>query len=223
MKKNTTAVVKASQNYVSVSLPGEQMDRATRVNYFHRVGQQGATIALEAAFRCGMELFKAKLEHVGTFEQWIEENCDFGRVTAYKYLSLLQKAISADDLPRLANGSEKARKSAIAEILSQSDSKTVTELFCEYGVMKKTPSNLGGKREGAGRKRKDAKELAEAAEQAAKTPELLKAELEGMMTDLYRFAELERSFEYLDRTTVEETVRTLDKITKRARLALTNM
>lgn len=192
-------IAKKTEFLVTAQPPSEHMERAAKINYYHNVGQQGAALALEAAFRCGMELFQSKLEHPGTFERWIEENCEFGRAMAYRYLALVQKALSADDLPRISNGSEKAKKSAIAEILSTSDSKTVTELFCEYGVMTKTKSNLGGKREGAGRKSKEEKaKAALAAQAAAQDGELAAKTVEGMISELYRVLVIEDTIGDLD-------------------------
>lgn len=214
-------IAKKTEFLVTAQPPSEHMERAAKINYYHNVGQQGAALALEAAFRCGMELFQSKLEHPGTFERWIEENCEFGRRTAYNYLSLVQKALSADDLPRISNGSEKAKKSAIAEILSSSDSKTVTELFCEYGVMTKTKSNLGGKREGAGRKSKEEKaKLALAAQAAAQDGELTKLDLMSRVSDLYDVCVLKGQLGELEAEDVTSIKETLTRILSKCDLIL---
>lgn len=214
-------IAKKTEFLVTAQPPSEHMERAAKINYYHNVGQQGAALALEAAFRCGMELFQSKLEHPGTFERWIEENCEFGRRTAYNYLSLVQKALSADDLPRISNGSEKAKKSAIAEILSSSDSKTVTDLFCEYGVMTKTKSNLGGKREGAGRKSKEEKaKLALAAQAAAQDGELTKLDLMSRVSDLYDVCVLKGQLGELEAEDVTSIKETLTRILSKCDLIL---
>jgi len=213
------AITKKNETYITVTPVGEHMERAAKVNYYHNVGRQCAALALEAAFRCGMELFQAKIEHAGTLEQWIEENCEFGRAMAYRYLSLVQKAIGADDLPKLANGSEKQRKSAIAEILSESDSKSVTELFCEYGVMKKTPSNLGGKRDGAGRPKKDnAEELAKAAD--AISQGLNRDVILETVSQLYVLTVTNDGFGDLETEALRNEIEMLEKMTARAKTIL---
>lgn len=219
--KMTKSVAKFSTRLITITPVGDHMDSSSKINYYHEVSKQGAGLAIEAALRCGIELFKAKLEHVGTFEQWIEENCEFGRAMAYRYLQLVQKAVGADDLPKLADGSEKQRTSAIAEILADSDSKTVTEIFCEYGCLKKTASNLGGKREGAGRKPKDDQDLADAAEKISMSAELNKVALDGIITNLYRVGVAEGGFGSLGTdalkvvvTALKDTVRKAEEILK---------
>lgn len=160
--KNAVVKAKGKKKYlVSAEPPAAGMEAAARINHWHEVAKQSSEMAIAAALNAGLELFKAKLEHPVNFVQWIESNCDFGKSTAYRYLSLIQQAISADKLPKIANGSDKMRQDAIAEYAVETDSKSLTELYCDLGIIKKTPSKMGGKREGAGRKRKDDKVAAE--------------------------------------------------------------
>ena len=154
--KNAITKPKGNKKYlVSAEPPAAGMEAAARINHWHEVAKQSSEMAIAAALNAGLELFKAKIDHPGTFEKWIEANCDFGRRTAYNYLKLVQQAISADELPKIANGSDKMREAAIEEYAAETDSKSLTELYCDLGIIKKTPSKMGGKREGAGRKRKD--------------------------------------------------------------------
>jgi hypothetical protein len=144
-------------------------------------------MAIAAALNAGLELFRAKLDHPGTFEKWIEANCEFGRPTAYRYLALVQQALSADDLPKLANGSDRQRDAAVRQFAANTDSKTLTDLYCDFGIIKKTPSKMGGYREGAGRKKKDAaaEERADL-DAAANSPALLIAAIREPISAVYK-------------------------------------
>lgn len=154
--KNAIVKAKGKKQYlVSAEPPAPGMEAAARINHWHEVAKQSSEMAVAAAINAGIELFKAKIDHPGNFVQWIDSNCTFGKATAYRYLNLVSQAISADELPKLANGSDKERQAAVEEYAAETDSKSLTELYCELGIIKKTPSKMGGKRDGAGRKRKD--------------------------------------------------------------------
>ena len=159
-KKTTTAVARAAakkpQYLVHADPPAANMEAAARINHWHSITKQAGQMAIAAALHAGMELFQAKLAHPGTFEQWIEANCDFSRITAYRYLTLVQQALGADDLPKLADSSAKKRDAAIEEFSTQTDAQTLTELYADFGIVRKAPSKMGGKREGAGRPKKNA-------------------------------------------------------------------
>ena len=160
--KNALVKAKGKKQYlVSAEPPAAGMEAAARINHWHEVAKQSSEMAIAAALNAGLELFKAKIDHPGNFVQWIESNREFGKSTAYKYLSLIQQAISVDELPKIANGSDKMRQAAIEEYAAETDSKSLTELYCDLGIIKKTPSKMGGKRDGAGRKRKDGEVAAE--------------------------------------------------------------
>lgn len=212
---------------INLKTPSASLDSTGKIMFYHTLTMEAGKVSIAAALMTALELYKAKLDHPGTFIQWCESNLRHGDIkmsqtTVTKYLAVLHKTIGKGfNVDDLAHDTEKCKLEAVSAFTKYTNYQSLYQLYHGEEIVK--ASNLGGSGRGQGRKRKDAKELAEAAEAAAKTPELLKAELEGMMTELYRFAELERSFEYLDRKTVEETVKTLDKITKRARLALTNM
>ena len=174
------------------------MEAAARINHWHEVAKQSSEMAIAAALNAGLELFKAKIDHPGNFVQWIESNCDFGKATAYRYLTLIQQAISADKLPKIANGSDKMRQAAIEEYAAETDSKSLTELYCDLGIIKKTPSKMGGKREGAGRKRKEEQHdiQAEAAE-IMQSPTLADGEADDLMQKLHQF-DLRGAFELIE-------------------------
>ena len=216
--KNAIIKAKGKKKYlVSAEPPAAGMEAAARINHWHEVAKQSSEMAIAAALNAGLELFKAKIEHPGTFENWIEANCNFGRRTAYNYLKLVQQAISADELPKIANGSYNMRAAAIEEYAAETDSKSLTELYCELGIVKKTPSKMGGKRDGAGRKRKDeAEELDEVSKSAA----LLAAAIKGPMESVWKLHQERDVFERIDDETLGQVAGMLNELCKAATAAL---
>ena len=220
--KNAVVKAKGKKKYlVNAEPPAAGMEAAARINHWHEVAKQSSEMAIAAALNAGLELFKAKIDHPGTFEKWIEANCNFGRSTAYNYLKLIQQAISADELPKIANGSDKMRQAAIEEYAAETDSKSLTELYCDLGIIKKTPTNMGGKREGAGRKRKDAaEEIGEDLDAAANASGLLAAAIKGPIEALWQLYKERDVFNRIDDETLGQAAGLLDELCKAATKAL---
>ena len=220
--KNAVVKAKSKKQYlVSAEPPAAGMEAAPRINHWHEVAKQSSEMAIAAALNAGLELFKAKIDHPGTFEKWLEANCDFGRRTAYNYLKLIQQAISADELPKIANGSDKMRQAAIEEYAAETDSKSLTELYCDLGIIKKTPSKMGGKRDGAGRKRKDeAEEVGEALDEAVNSSGLLAAAIRGPIETLWQLYKERDVFNRIDDETLGPAAGLLDELCKAATKAL---
>ncbi len=220
--KNAIVKAKGKKQYlVSAEPPAAGMEAAARINHWHEVAKQSSEMAIAAALNAGLELFKAKVDHPGNFVQWIESNCDFGKTTAYRYLTLVQQAISADELPKIANGSDKMRHAAIEEYAAETDSKSLTELYCDLGIIKKTPTNMGGKREGAGRKRKDdAEEIGEALDEAVNSSGLLVAAIKGPIETLWQLYKERDVFNRIDDETLGQAAGLLDELCKAATKAL---
>lgn len=220
--KNAVVKAKGKKKYlVSAEPPAAGMEAAARINHWHEVAKQSSEMAIAAALNAGLELFKAKIDHPGTFEKWIEANCNFGRSTAYNYLKFVQQAMPADKLPKIANGSDKMRQAAIEEYAAETDSKSLTELYCDLGIIKKTPSKMGGKREGAGRKRKDdAEEIGEALDEAANSSALLSAAIKGPVAEVWRLHQEKDVFSRIDDEILGEVVGLLNELCKAATKAL---
>lgn len=220
--KNAGVKAKGKKKYlVNAEPPAAGMEAAARINHWHEVAKQSSEMAIAAALNAGLELFKAKVDHPGTFEKWIEANCDFSRRTAYNYLKLIQQAISADELPKIANGSDKMRQAAIEEYAAETDSKSLTELYCDLGIIKKTPSKMGGKREGAGRKRKDeAEEIGEDLDAAVNASGLLSAAIKGPIETLWQLYKERDVFSRIDDETLGQAAGLLNELCKAATKAL---
>lgn len=144
----------ASAALVAMPEPGEALDRAGRANFFHRLSREAGMVSIRAALAAGMELLQAKEELAGGFVEWVKHKCDFGSATAYRYIALVQKTLPEQSLPKLLSGSDAEREAAIERTAAGTDSRTLTELYDDLGIVRKTPSNLGGARPGAGRKPK---------------------------------------------------------------------
>lgn len=210
------AIAKQAPRIIDIIQPGDQMDRAGRINYFHTLSKQAGEVSIKAALWAGLELFKAKLEHAGTFEVWLEQNVNFNRSTAYRYLSLLQQSVGSEaDLTQVAEFGTKKRQMLVDQYANRVESKNMTEMMIDYGIIKKTKSNLGGRREGAGRKRKNADELAAQAESIANSGELANTELTGKVSDLYRAAIVEGGFGCLETADLKSILTTLSDISRK--------
>lgn len=59
--------------------------------------------------------------------------------------------LSESSLPALLEGSASDREAAIEAAASSTDSRTLTDLYESLGIVKRTPSTMGGARPGAGR------------------------------------------------------------------------
>ena len=170
--------------------PSPQLDAAGRINYYHELSKQAGVFAIKAALAAGLELVKVQLANPGKmFDEWIDANCSFGRRTAFRYMATLKQTIGASmELGRLVNGSDDDRRSAIDAFAASTDSKSLTELYADLGIVHKTKSNLGGRREGAGRPRKlTAEEMQAQADALAKDPETAWDELKSLMDQLDAF------------------------------------
>lgn len=136
---------------VAMPEPAGTLDRAGRVNFFHRLSREAGVVSIRAALAAGLELLAAKEELSGGFQKWVQAKCSFGVTTAYKYMATVQRSLPEAALPKLLSDSDAARERKIEEVASSTDSRTLTELYDDLGIVRKTPSNLGGARPGAGR------------------------------------------------------------------------
>lgn len=214
-------LVKKTDTLLTIVPAGAEMDAAARINHFHRLSIQAGEVAVKAALEVGMALFQEKILRGGTFQAWVEQNCEFSRATAYRYLELLQKSIGTkNDLAKLADGSAKTREETIEEYASTVESKTLSELMCDYGIITKSKSKLGGKREGAGRPRKIDPESAAGAAEAAENKGFASESAKELTVQLYTQGVVNQGFEAMDRETLKSVVTTLKQTLKEAETIL---
>ena len=187
--KNQVAT-RNTQILVEAIPPSPQLDAAGRINYYHELSKQASVFSVKAALAVGLELVRVQLANPGKlFDEWIDANCSFSRRTAFHYMATLKQTIGASmELGRLVNGSDDDRRSAIDAFAASTDSKSLTELYADLGIVHKTKSNLGGRREGAGRPRKlTAEEMQAQADALAKDPETAWNELKSLIDQLDAF------------------------------------
>ena len=95
------------------------------------------------------------------------------------------------------------------------ESKGLTELYVDLGIVKKSKSNLGGKREGAGRPRKQsAEELAKQAEEVAK--HAAGVETLDLAAKLYNAAVLQGGLGELEDDQLKSVCETAEQIASKA-------
>ena len=156
-KKNAIVLKKNDNIIVSVEPPNEQMDLGKQINYFQEIVKQSASIGCTAAVINGVLLVKAQIEHPKTFIDWLDANTAVSQSCCYNYINAAKRTMGTQIVEELAQRGtmEIAEKVQQAMVKLRLESKPLTELYCDVGIIKKTPSNMGGKREGAGRKRKE--------------------------------------------------------------------
>lgn len=204
------AIVKKNTMLINIVAPGAEMDAAARINHFHKISMQAGEVAIKAALEVGMSLFQEKVRRQGTFVNWVEQNCDFSKATAYRYLNLLQQSIgSQNDLMRLSDMSAKKREATIDEFASTVESKTLSELMCDYGIITKSKSNLGGKREGAGRKRKEELSSAAGAAEAAENAGFAAQNALELVGKVYEAGVIRQGFEAMDKPILKNAIESL--------------
>jgi predicted DNA-binding protein (UPF0251 family) len=138
---------------VNLPDPDAALDRAGRVAFYHGLACSAARVSVMAAIAAGVELIRAKAEaEHGMFQSWVEKNCEFGRSTAYKYMSLAE-GVLGDRLPALVEANSRAPAVALIEAhASDTEARSLTELYADMGIVRRT-AGLGGRRPGAGRPR----------------------------------------------------------------------
>lgn len=156
-KKHEITLKKNNSVLITVEPPNEQMDLGKQINYFQEIVKQSASIGCTAAVINGVLLVKAQIEHPKTFQDWLAANTAVSQSCSYNYINAAKRTMGTQIVEELAKRGtmEIAEKVQQAMVKLRLESKPLTELYCEVGIIKKTPSNMGGKREGAGRKRKE--------------------------------------------------------------------
>ena len=211
-KKNEIVLKKNNDILVTVEPPDENMDLGRQINYFQEIVKQSASIGCTAAVINGVLLVKAQQSHPNSFEEWLEANTAVSRSTSYNYMAAAKKTLGTGIVDELAmHGTlEIAEKVQQAMVKLQLESKPLTELYCDVGIVKRTASRMGGKREGAGRKRKD--DLAAEAERQA--AELGAEAVKKLAGDIYNVAVIQGGLGNCADTVLAEVVSTLKAIVR---------
>lgn len=215
MKKSEIVLKKGRDFIVTVEPPDANMELGKQINYFQEVVKQSASIGCTAAIINGVLIAKAQVEHPQTFQDWIVANTAVSLRTSYNYINAAKRTLGSGIVEELA----KKGTVEIAESVTQAmmklklESKPLTELYCDVGIIKRTPSKMGGRREGAGRPRKDAQEeLARQADQLAN--QMSGDEIYQKTSDLFKASVIEGGFGTLSTDRLRGIVETMKQIVK---------
>lgn len=217
MSKKNAIVKKTDEKYlVTVVPPSEEMDLGKKINYFQDVIKQSFAISGMAAVINGVLLSKAKIEHPQTFVTWLEANTCVSQSTCYNYITVATKTLGNPLVEELAKKGTNEIQSGVQVAMAKLkiESKPLSELYCEVGIMKKTPSRMGGRREGAGRPRKD--EMREAVQGAITDPARCFEEVDGHLTSLYEICVTKNGFGVMSRENLKKCINTLKLLLTKA-------
>ena len=145
--------------------------RADKIVEYHKAASTAAAYTAIYAVLCGLELLaaRAQVRH-GNWDAWVEDNCPFNRVSAWRYMQAAER--KAKDLPNVYGRKhlldtpphmlpDKDRTELIEAVTDAVDEQSWTELQLELGL--RTPEKPKcGAREGAGRPTKTELEKAQA-------------------------------------------------------------
>ena len=219
MSKKTEIVLKKTGSVlVTVEPPNAEMDLGKQIDYFQEIVKQSASIGCTAAVINGVLLVKAQIQHPKTFQDWIVANTAVSLRTSYNYINAAKRTMGTQIVEELAQRGtmEIADKVQQAMVKLRLESKPLTELYCDVGIVKRTPSNMGGRREGAGRKRKDsAEELANQAEDIANA--LTAEATRDSVAKLYNLGIVQGGFGEMNDTDLKDAIDALESVLKKAK------
>ena len=114
-------------------------------------------------------------------------------------MAAFARSIGTRNDVKVLTATAKEREEMIETCAAEMDSRSVSEMYVELGVVKKTPSNLGGRREGAGRPRKMTEdELRAQAAALATDPKVAEAEWQDLAAKAVAFALNRDGFALMD-------------------------
>ncbi|MBQ6137531.1 MAG: DUF3102 domain-containing protein, partial [Kiritimatiellae bacterium] len=200
MKKNKNSVVVAEPVVVEPLPVFEQCssnDAAERVRFHLDEAKKHGRSAIAHIIEAGRELaLQKQLLGYGQWKNWCEGNLNVSLDTADRYIATFQKTIGVQRAQQQIPLEKKILKKELEAATVGMEEKTVRQAMIEIGVIKQH-SAWGGKRDGAGRKAKDA-----AADEAAALDEIkdTPAVLWGLCRDpLHKLNDLERERHFIDR------------------------
>lgn len=202
MKKNKNSVV-VTEPVVVEPLPVfeecRSRDAAERVRFHLSQARVAGRVALAHIIEAGRELaLQKQLLGYGQWKTWCEGNLSVSLDTADRYIATFQKTIGAARLEQGVALDKKILKKELEAATVGMEEKTVRQAMIEIGVIK-SHASWGGKRDGAGRKAKDAPTAEEeviALDEIANTP----AAMYTLYHDpLHKLNDLERERHFIDR------------------------
>jgi hypothetical protein len=172
---------------VTLMVPNRSLpERVKTINEYHRSACEAMRDAAAYAVMCGLELLAAKgaTAH-GSWERWVENNCEFSIETGKRYMRLADRLSQVGALKRvlaeLPGGQvqTKGDRVAVAKAVSElTQGEELKQLYFDYGILRE-PAGVGGAREGAGRPTRE--------EYQRKIAANVDAEWDSISKPLYRF------------------------------------
>lgn len=190
MKKNKNSVVVAEPVVVEPLPVFEQCssnDAAERVRFHLSHARVAGRVALAHIIEAGRELaLQKQLLGYGQWNDWCDNNIEISRQTADKYIETFQKTVGVQRAAQQIPLEKKILKKELEAATIGMEEKTVRQAMIEIGVIK-SHASWGGKRDGAGRKAKDAAaDEAAALDAVANSPALLIAAIREPIATVYK-------------------------------------
>ena len=190
MKKSKNSVVVAEPVVVEplpVFEECKSSDAAERVRFHLSQARVAGRVALAHIIEAGRELaLQKQLLGYGQWKNWCEGNLSVSLDTADRYIATFQKTIGVQRAQQQIPLEKKILKKELEAATVGMEEKTVRQAMIEIGVIKPNPAH-GGKREGAGRKKKDEDaEVAAALDEVANSPALLIAAIREPISTVYK-------------------------------------
>ena len=190
MKKNKNSVVVAEPVVVEPLPVFEQCssnDAAERVRFHLDEAKKHGRCAIAHIIEAGRELaLQKQLLGYGQWNAWCDNNLDITQRTADKYIETFQKTVGVQRAAQQIPLDKKILKKELEAATIGMEEKTVRQAMIEIGVIK-SHASWGGKRDGAGRKAKDAAaDEAAALDEVATSPALLIAAIREPIATVYK-------------------------------------
>ena len=162
-------------------------DAAERVRFHLSHARVAGRVALAHIIEAGRELaLQKQLLGYGQWNDWCDNNIEISRQTADKYIETFQKTVGVQRAAQQIPLDKKILKKELEAATVGMEEKTVRQAMIEIGVIK-SHASWGGKRDGAGRKAKDAAaDEAAALDEVANSPALLIAAIREPISTVYK-------------------------------------
>lgn len=188
--RNSNAVVVAEPVVVEplpVFEECKSTDAAKRVRFHLSQARVAGRVALAHIIEAGRELaIQKQLLGYGQWSNWCDGNLDITQRTADKYIETFQRTIGVQRTAQGVALDKKILKKELEAATVGMEEKTVRQAMIEIGVIK-SHASWGGKRDGAGRKAKDAAaDEAAALDEVANSPALLIAAIREPISTVYK-------------------------------------
>lgn len=224
MKKNKNSVV-VTEPVVVEPLPVfeecRSRDAAERVRFHLSQARVAGRVALAHIIEAGRELaLQKQLLGYGQWKTWCEGNLSVSLDTADRYIATFQKTIGAARLEQGVALDKKILKKELEAATVGMEEKTVRQAMIEIGVIK-SHASWGGKRDGAGRKAKDAAaDEAAALDEVANSPALLIAAIREPIATVYKAWRERDVFARIDMSDLAVVAASLNELATAATSAL---